>query len=203
VAVASDGTVGVLYTSFDGFSVDGFPIFSAHFASSTDAGTTFKDQTILTFLSPTKDNGDGRQRVLGDYQQLKTVNNSASTTAGATFYGAFTGNGAALGDATANNNAIFFKASVAQQINPATVSITSPAADSTVSATAAFSCTDTTPGAVVGLYIDDVYVAAGNSPFTFSWDTTAASNGSHYLVCNGYVNGGTNGSAAENVTVSN
>ena len=119
VAVASDGTVGVLYTSFDGFSVDGFPIFSAHFASSTDAGTTFKDQTILTFLSPTLDNGDGRQRVLGDYQQLKTVSGPSAANAGATFYGAFTGNGAALGDATANNNAFFFKASVTQ-INPAT-----------------------------------------------------------------------------------
>ena len=84
-----------------------------------------------------------------------------------------------------------------------TVSITNPVANSTVSATVPFSCSDTAPDAVVNLYIDDVYVAGGNSPFTFSWDTTAASNGSHYLVCNGYVNGGTNGSAAEDVTVSN
>jgi hypothetical protein len=86
---------------------------------------------------------------------------------------------------------------------PQTVSITNPAANSTVSATVPFSCTDTAPNAVVILYIDDVYVAAGNSPLTFSWDTTAASNGSHYLVCNGYVNGSTNGSAAQDVTVSN
>jgi Bacterial Ig domain len=87
--------------------------------------------------------------------------------------------------------------------SPSTVSITNPAADSTVSSTVPFTCTDTAPGAIVGLYIDDVYVAAGNSPFTFSWDTTSASNGNHYLVCNGYVNGSTNGSAAENVTVNN
>ncbi len=146
------------------------------------------------------DNGNPVERLLGDYQQLKTV---SGPNADATFYGVFTGNGAALGDPIANNNAIFFKASAAQQINPATVSITSPAADSTVSATVPFSCIDTAPGAIVGLYIDDEYVAAGNSPFTFSWDTTAASNGSHYLVCNGYVNGSSNGSAAENVTVSN
>ncbi len=84
-----------------------------------------------------------------------------------------------------------------------TISITNPPANSTVSATVAFSCTDTAPNAVVNLYIDDVYVAAGNSPLTFSWDTTAASNGSHYLVCNGYVSGGTNGSAAQDVTVNN
>ena len=47
VAVAPNGTVGVLYTSFDGFSVDGFPIFSGHFAYSTDAGATFTDQTLF------------------------------------------------------------------------------------------------------------------------------------------------------------
>lgn len=114
VAVAPDGTVGVLYTSFDGFSVDGFPIFSGHFAFSTDQGATFTDKNLLTFLSPTPDNGDPRQRVLGDFQQLKTVN---GTEAGATFYGSFTGNGAALGDATANNDAIFFKVALAPQIN--------------------------------------------------------------------------------------
>jgi hypothetical protein len=114
VAVAPDGTVGVLYTSFDGFSVDGFPIFTGHFGFSTDQGATFTDKSLLTFLSPAKDNGDPRQRVLGDFQQLKTVN---GTQAGATFYGAFTGNGAALGDPTANNDAIFFKVALAPQIN--------------------------------------------------------------------------------------
>ena len=117
VAVAPNGTVGVLYTSFDGFSVDGFPIFTAHFASSTDAGATFNDQTILTFLSPAKDDSNSRQRVLGDYQQMKAVNDPPPSTAGATFYGVFTGNGAALGNPVANNDAIFFKVVAAPQIN--------------------------------------------------------------------------------------
>jgi HYDIN/CFA65/VesB-like, Ig-like domain len=117
VAVAPNGTVGVLYTSFDGFDVSGFPIFSGHFAYSTDAGVTFTDQTLLTFLSPAKDNGDSRQRVLGDYQQLKVVNDLPNANAGATFYGVFTGNGAALGDPTAGNQAIFFKVTLAPQIN--------------------------------------------------------------------------------------
>jgi hypothetical protein len=119
VAVAPDGTVGVLYTSFDGFSggVTPFPIFSGHFAFSTDAGATFTDKTLLTFLSTTKDNGNPRQRFLGDYQQLKVVNDPPPANAGATFYGVFTGNGAALGDPVASNQAIFFKVTLAPQIN--------------------------------------------------------------------------------------
>jgi HYDIN/CFA65/VesB-like, Ig-like domain len=114
VAVAPDGTIGVLYTTFDGFSSDGFPTFSGHFAYSTDQGVTFIDKTLLTFLSPAKDNADSRQRVLGDYQQLKTV---GGTQAGGTFYGVFTGNGAALGRASASSDPIFFKVTLAPQLS--------------------------------------------------------------------------------------
>jgi hypothetical protein len=118
VAVAPNGTVGVLYTSFDGFDVSGFPIFSGHFAFSADAGATFNDQNLLTFLSPAMNNGNARQRVLGDYQRLKVVNTPPPpANAGATFYGVFTGNGAALGDPIASNQAIFFKVTLAPQIN--------------------------------------------------------------------------------------
>ncbi len=114
VAVAPDGTVGVLYTSFDGFSSDGFPTFSGHFTYSTDAGATFTDKTLLTFLSPATDNLDSRQRVLGDYQELKTV---GGTQAGGTFYGVFTGNGAALGKTSASSDPIFFKVTLAPQLS--------------------------------------------------------------------------------------
>ncbi len=119
VAVAPNGTVGVLYTSFDGFDPNNSPIFSGHFAYSTDAGATFIDQNLLTFLSPATDNGNPRQRVLGDYQELKVVNDppAGANNSGATFYGVFTGNGAALGGPTSNNDAIFFKVTLAPQIN--------------------------------------------------------------------------------------
>jgi hypothetical protein len=103
VAVTSDGTVGVLYTTFDGFS-GGFPQFTAHFATSADQGTSFTDNTLLTFLSSATDNGDPGQRVLGDYNQVKAV--------GTTFYGVFTGNGVPLGRPFANHDPIFFKAFV-------------------------------------------------------------------------------------------
>jgi len=51
----------------------------------------------------------------------------------------------------------------------------------------------------VGLYIDEAFVSGG----PYSWNTTTAANGSHYLVCNGYVNGTSSGSVGENVTVNN
>ena len=80
VAVAGSGTVGVFYYTFDGFSVDEFPIFTAHFASSDDQAVTFTDVQLVTFLSSAKDcNVDPsfcqpgadpeRQRVLGDYMR--------------------------------------------------------------------------------------------------------------------------------------
>lgn len=101
VAVSSTGAVGVLYDTFDGFSTTGYPIFSAHLAVSFDHGQTFSDTILETFLSPATDNGNGRQRVLGDYQQMKAL--------GKTFYGVFTGNGVPFGRPFANTDAIFFK----------------------------------------------------------------------------------------------
>lgn len=102
VAVTSDGTVGVFYYTFDGFSQDNFPIFSAHLAQSSDHGITFSHQTLLTFLSSATDNGNSRQRVLGDYMQMKAVDTC--------FYGAFTGNGVPFGRPFANHDPIFFRA---------------------------------------------------------------------------------------------
>ena len=100
VAVTSNGDVGVLYTQYDGVS-GGFPSFSAHIAISEDHGVTFTDFVLENFLSPATDNGNCRQRVLGDYQQLKAVGN--------TFYGVFTGNGVPFGRSTSNLDPIFFK----------------------------------------------------------------------------------------------
>jgi hypothetical protein len=99
VAVASNGIVGVFYYTFDGFS-SGFPVFSAHLAQSSNQGVTFSDQVLETFLSSAVDNGNPRQRVLGDYMQMKAVN--------ACFYGAFTGNGVPFGRPFSNHDPIFF-----------------------------------------------------------------------------------------------
>jgi sRNA-binding regulator protein Hfq len=103
VAVTEDGIVGVFYYTSDGI-VSGFPQFTAWLAISTDRGTTFNSQVLLTFLSPATDNADARQRVLGDYVQMKAL--------GECFFGSFTGNGAAFGRSTSNNDPIFFKSCV-------------------------------------------------------------------------------------------
>ena len=111
VAVASDGTVGVLYTQFNGLSpLSGFPMFSVHFAMSIDQGQTFPTNLVLeNFLSSATDSGACRQRVLGDYQQVKAV--------GTTFFGAFTGNGVPFGRPIANHDPIFFRVQTECTIN--------------------------------------------------------------------------------------
>jgi hypothetical protein len=81
-----------------------FPVFTAR-AISTDQRASFPTRIDLKmFLSSALDNNEPRQRVLGDYIQVKTV--------GQTFYGSFTGNGAPLGRAISNNDPIFFVISV-------------------------------------------------------------------------------------------
>jgi len=106
VAVASNGIVGVFYYSFDGLSPGGIPTFTAHLAQTSDQGVTFSDQALLTFLCSATDNGNNRQRVLGDYMQMKAVDTC--------FYGAFTGNGVPFGRPFANHDPIFFRVCVGE-----------------------------------------------------------------------------------------
>jgi hypothetical protein len=101
VAVTSDGTVGVLYDSFDGTTTAGFPIFSAHLAQSTDHGATFTDTLLQSFQSPVTSSSDDRQRILGDFHQLKSV--------GRNFYGTFAGNTSGVPATGPPIDAIFFR----------------------------------------------------------------------------------------------
>lgn len=104
VAVTNNGTVGVFYYTFDGFSENSFPIFTTHLTISKNQGVTFVDREMLTFLSPVKDDRNFLQQAFGNYMQMKSEGNC--------FYGAFTGNGAAFGRPFANNDPIFFKTCV-------------------------------------------------------------------------------------------
>jgi hypothetical protein len=104
VAVTSNGTVGVFYYTFNGFTFSGFPRYSAHLALSTDQGVTFSTLPLLFFVSSAMGDGNPSQRVLGDYMQMKAVGN--------TFFGSFTGNGLAFGRPFSNHDPIFFKVSV-------------------------------------------------------------------------------------------
>jgi len=106
VAKNSNGTIGVLYIVFNGIdSKTHFPMYTAMLAISEDHGVTFTQNKLEKFLSPATDNGDPRQRILGDYEQMKAVGN--------TFYGVFPGNGVPFGRPFSNIDPIFFKTTVA------------------------------------------------------------------------------------------
>ena len=110
VAVDTNGTVGVFFYSFDGLGNNTLPDFTAHLSLSVDQGGTFSDRSLLAFESPDPNDGTefDSQRVLGDYQQMKSL--------GTCFYGAFTANGATLGRPFNNTDPIYFQ--VCQQAAP-------------------------------------------------------------------------------------
>jgi hypothetical protein len=107
IAKNSKGTIGILYIVYNGLDKKtGFPTYTANLAISDNHGLTFTTQTLEKFLSPAKDDGDQRQRVLGDYEQVKAV--------GTTLYGVFPGNGVPFGRPFANIDPIFFKTTASQ-----------------------------------------------------------------------------------------
>jgi hypothetical protein len=101
IAILSDGTIGVLYDTFDGVNTSGFPLFSAHLARSSNKGVSFSDVVLQQFASPATNNGDARQRVLGDYQQLKAQDG--------VFYGVYSGNRNGFGSSISTIDPAFFK----------------------------------------------------------------------------------------------
>jgi len=88
-----------------------------------------------------------------------------------------------------------------------TTSITAPTAGATVSGTTAISANASDNLAVtnVEFYVDGALKGSdATSPYSFNWDTTTASNGSHSLTTKAYDAAGNVGtSAAVSVTVSN
>ena len=107
IAKNSKGTIGILYVVYNGLDQKtGFPTYTANLAISDNHGVSFTTHKLEKFLSPAKDDGDQRQRVLGDYEQLKAL--------GSTFYGVFPGNGVPFGRPFANIDPIFFKTTVTE-----------------------------------------------------------------------------------------
>jgi len=103
IAVTSDGTVGVLYDTYDGNNGSGVPTFTAHLARKAALAATYTDTVLKSFATtaagttpPTQG-----QRDFGDFQQLKANGND--------FFGTFSGNRQAFSP-TANNviDPIFF-----------------------------------------------------------------------------------------------
>lgn len=96
VAVAANGTIGVLYVDFDDSGAS--TIFRHRFARSFDNGATWTDQ-ILQSMDPTPLNNAASGFLWGDYEGL--------TAFGNTFFGVFTGE--SIGRATRQLDPIFFK----------------------------------------------------------------------------------------------
>lgn len=121
VAVNSDGVVGVFYYTYNG-DVGGFPQFTARLALSTDQAASFgTDIALHTFASSAVDDGGGsttKQRVLGDYMQMKAV--------GKAFFGSYTGNGAQFGRPISNHDPMFFKVAIAQANTTTNVTSSDP-----------------------------------------------------------------------------
>jgi uncharacterized repeat protein (TIGR01451 family) len=169
VAVLANGTVGVLYISHDGTAVDGHPAFSAHFARSTDGGATWNDVTLQSsFESPATDNGDPRQRVFGDYDQLKAVGDS--------FYGVYSGNRNGFGSGTSAIDPIFFSAT------PASLAITKTADAASVGAGSQIgfnvTLTNSAAGPAAGIGVSD-NLPAGNG---VDWSVDAGNSDSGWSV---------------------
>jgi hypothetical protein len=102
IAVADNGTVGVLYIDFDDSGAQ--TIFRHRFARSFDGGATWRDTTLQSMNPATISNAaDGW--LWGDYEGL--------TAAGHTFYGAFCG--ASVGRTPVQLDPIFFKISAMQE----------------------------------------------------------------------------------------
>src|ERR1700687_3014242 len=81
----------------------------------------------------------------------------------------------------------------------ATVTMTSPADGSSVAGMVAVNCTDTNSGATFGFYVDNIFQTSSSG--AWSWDTSAVSQGSHYVLCNAYHPGTYSGGAAASVIV--
>ena len=112
-------------------------------------------------------------------------------------------------DAAGNvNTSAGVAVTVANDTTPPSVSITAPAAASTVSGTVAVSASASDNVAVVGVQfkLDGANLGAEDttSPYSVSWNTTAAANGSHTLTAVARdAAGNVNTSAGVAVTVSN
>jgi len=165
--------------------------------------STHDTSTGVTFATATF--GSGRVAAVGDSSTAEDATNGCGHS---TFLG--------YNDSTYDNGLILANA-VSWLANgsgggggdttPPTVSITAPANGATVSGTVSVtaSASDNVGVTKVELYLDGVLQSTDTtSPYAWSWDSTAAANGSHALTAKAY-DAATNAatSPAVNVTVSN
>ncbi len=101
VAVDTNGVIAVAYYTFDGIDGAGFPTFSYLVGISDDQGANFTNLNLVSFQSPVTNDGNPRQRILGDYEQMRAL--------GDCFYGGFAANGAPFGRPFNDIDPIYFQ----------------------------------------------------------------------------------------------
>lgn len=161
IAVAADGTVGLFYYTFDGFDGGGNSTFSTRFDRSFDGGATWSSMLLQSFTAPVQDDGNSRQRIFFDYNQVKAVGNY--------FFGTYTGGGETFGHPDTPNSVveldpIFF--ALATGATP-----TCPAVAPTIVGTAG-------PDDLTGTSGDDVIFGMGN-------DDRITGLGGNDIICGG------------------
>lgn len=130
IAVADNGSVGVLYVDYDDSGAR--TVFRHRFARSFDAGATWND-TVLQSMDPAGIENAANEWLWGDYEGL--------TAAGQTFYGVFTGE--SIGRTVRQLDPIFFRMTAVSEnvdvyVRDWTDSATSADAGATPSTHAAF-----------------------------------------------------------------
>jgi hypothetical protein len=194
VAVNNRGTIGVFYYTFNGMvstTQGAFPQFSTFLATSTNQGATFATQLLKTFLSPVQDTCltamppqpagcNDRQRVWGDYVQMKSL--------GDCFYGSFVANRAAYTGppAPANPDPIFFKACSSNQFGAFNAVLTEYPNVPEFSINSSFTLGSTSTG--INPATEPVTLQIGNFTITIPAGSFSVPNPGHFTFV-GVING--------------
>ena len=117
-----------------------------------------------------------------------------------------TASASTAGGQTATSAPVSITVNNASPPAPPTVSITSPASVTTVSGTIAVTANATSANGVakVEFYLDNSLQATDTTaPYTWNWNTTSVTDGSHTIIAKAYDSAGNSATASATVTVSN
>jgi chitodextrinase len=155
-------------------------------------------QINLSWIAATDNVGVTGYRIYRNGAQIATTAQTSYANTGLAAATAFTYKVAAY-DAAGNVSAQSAQVTATTNAQPPTVSITSPRSGVTIknTITVSVSAASTLAISKVELYMDSTLVGTDTaSPYSFSWNTTKTSNGTHVLTAKAYDAAGTVGTSA-------